>query len=314
MELRAIDRFGATHHGIATLQAALAAGVSEAAWYRALRTGELEALHPGVARMPGSPRTREQRIMAAVLGAGPGAMASHRSGAHLWGVRRPDHDPVDVVVDRRTTSARLHHVVVHHPRDLEELRPIVRSGIATTSPMRMLLDLGAVDRPSVPSAVDQIVSTRIVSPAALHSFLLRHQRPGRSGVRALRSALARWNVGEDHGDSVLEAKMAALARRHGLPTMVFHPILEGFEVDFLVEGSMVVIECDGHQTHGLDRDQFEFDRVRNVLLVAAGYVIVHVTWNQLHRHPADLARRLVGVIRRWAPELLPAPGNSGRAS
>ena len=45
----------------------------------------------------GRRRPREATVAAAVLGAGPGAMASHRSAAHLWGVPRPDDDPVDVI-------------------------------------------------------------------------------------------------------------------------------------------------------------------------------------------------------------------------
>lgn len=40
-------------------------------------------------------------------------------------------------------------------------------------------------------------------------------------------------------------------------------MVASFEVDFLVCGTRVVIECDGHQVHGLDREQFEFDRIRD---------------------------------------------------
>jgi very-short-patch-repair endonuclease len=78
----------------------------------------------------------------------------------------------------------------------------------------------------------------------------------------------------------------------------------GFEVDFLVEGSRIVIECDGWGSHGLDRNQFEFDRVRDAELVAAGYTTVHVTWRRLHQQPAETARQIRSVIQRWAPHLL----------
>jgi very-short-patch-repair endonuclease len=54
---------------------------------------------------------------------------------------------------------------------------------------------------------------------------------------------------------------------------------------------------------GLDRDQFEFDRIRNAHLSAAGFILVHVTWSQVVRHPADVAERIVAVLQRWAPDV-----------
>jgi very-short-patch-repair endonuclease len=78
--------------------------------------------------------------------------------------------------------------------------------------------------------------------------------------------------------------------------MRFHPTIAGYEVDFLVVGTNVVIECDGWSTHGLDRDQFEFDRLRDADLVAAGFVVVHVTWRQLTQAPAAFVRRLRAVL------------------
>lgn len=306
MELRRLERFGATHHAVVTLEAAVDVGISEHAWHRAIRSGTLDPMHPGVARIAGSPRTHEQRIMAAVLAVGPGASASHRSSARLWGAKRSEADPVDIIVDRRTTSARLVGVRVHHPRDLEELRPVPRAGIPTTNPLRMLLDLGAVDARSVPAVLDHVVSSRIASPSSVRAFLARHRRKGRHGVRALELALRPWHVGDADADSPLESVMDALVRRQRLPPVVFHPIVEGHEVDFLVVGTTVVIECDGHQTHGLDRGQFEYDRIRDADLSAAGYTVLRLTWNELTKHPGRAADRIRAVVRRWAPHVLVA--------
>jgi very-short-patch-repair endonuclease len=74
--------------------------------------------------------------------------------------------------------------------------------------------------------------------------------------------------------------------------MEFHATVAGYEVDFLVVGAKVVVECDGWQWHGLDRDQFEFDRARDAQLLAAGYVTVRVTWRQLRAEPARVAQRI----------------------
>ena len=72
----------------------------------------------------------------------------------------------------------------------------------------------------------------------------------------------------------------------------------------------MVIECDGWGSHGLDRDQFEFDRMRNSLLLAGGHPVVHVTWLQVTKTPVATASRIRAVVNRWAPWALPAHGRA----
>ncbi len=97
--------------------------------------------------------------------------------------------------------------------------------------------------------------------------------------------------------------MAELIIRHRLPEVTFHAVVMGYEVDFLISGTRIVLECDGWGTHGLDRDQFEFDRVRNGELTAAGYIVMHFTWRQLTTNPESVALRIVEHVQRWAPGL-----------
>ena len=86
--------------------------------------------------------------------------------------------------------------------------------------------------------------------------------------------------------------------------MTFHAVLCGFEVDFLIDGSSIVLECDGWDSHGRDRRQFERDRVRDATLAAAGYVTLRFTYRQVMRRPRQVAERIRAVVRRWAPSLL----------
>ena len=304
VRLHRLDTFATRHHGLITLPDAQRLGVSRSSWYRALDAQHLEQLHPGVARLWGSPETFEQRALAGVWAAGFGAMTSHRTSARLWGVERPDDELIDVITPQRTRRPRPDGVLVHRPRDRADLRPVMRRGVPTTNPMRMLLDLGAVDQASVYDALIAVMSAKVASPAAIRSMLIRHAKKGRHGVTALRAALERWSDEELPPDSELEDRMATLAREHRLPRMVFHAMVQGYEVDFLIAGTRIVIECDGWKTHGLDRDQFEFDRIRNVDLTAAGYVMVHVTWRRLTSQPTQVAEQLWNVLREWAPELL----------
>ncbi len=114
MELARLDLFASAHHGVVTRQAAERAGVSRSAWYRALDAGWIAALHPNVARMHGSPTTVEQKIAAAVLAAGPGALASHGTAAFLWGLPGAEPSTVDLIVPRRERGpARPHLPAIH---------------------------------------------------------------------------------------------------------------------------------------------------------------------------------------------------------
>ena len=94
--------------------------------------------------------------------------------------------------------------------------------------------------------------------------------------------------------------MGKLRIAYDLPSMLFHAIVIGYEVDFQIDGTQVILECDGWGSHGLDRDQFEFDRIRNAELVAAGYIMVHFTWRRLRDDPAWVASKIRQVLDRWA--------------
>lgn len=303
MKLHLLDSFALRHHGLINATAAQAMGISRSTWYRAIASEQVESLYPNVVRLWGSASTLPQRALAAAWAAGDDALTSHRTSAWLWGVERPGDDPIDVILRSRLRHSLPGGVVVHRPRDLLDLRPIFRFQVPTTNPMRMLLDLGAVDPPAVELAMIAVLSSKVASPAAIRATLFRHAKRGRHGITPLRSALEMWLDEELPPDSALEAPMASVVAAYRLPELQFHAIVVGFEVDFLVVGTNIVIECDGWGSHGLDRNQFEFDRVRNAEIVAAGYTIVHITWRQLKNAPEDVAERLRSVIQRWAPHL-----------
>ena len=173
MELSLIEPWARRHHGLITRAAAIEAGVSRASWYRALASVRIEVVQPGVARLWDSPRTRQQRIAAAVLSIGRGAVASHRSAAFLWGVERPRDDPVDLVVARNQRVPDLVGVEIHRPTDRADLVPAYRDGIAVTSPSRMLCDLAAVDPEGVAAAIDHVVIAGLVLAPGLRVLVAR---------------------------------------------------------------------------------------------------------------------------------------------
>ena len=302
MRLSDFDDWARAHHGIVTLDSS---GLSRDAWYRAIRAGTIEQLHPHVARLHGTPNTPEQRIIAAVTAVGAGALASHRSAARLWGIPRPDDDPVDVLLPARRRDVTLDGVVVHRPRDLARLIPQRRFGIRCTNIIRTLLDLGAVDPGALHGAVGHAITTNLVSLDALEIAAAEHARPGRSGVVAVRDAIADWSIDHRPADSILETAFARLAERYGLPELDFHAVIDGVEVDFRVRNTPVVIECDGWAYHGRERRHFERDRERDARLVGAGWIVLRFTYRSIVTQPKATADRILRAVARWADA--PAP-------
>lgn len=312
MDLRRLAPVAHRQHGLITKHQAEAAGTSRSSWYRAVSRGDLEPIHPHVARLAAQPTSREQRILAAVLelrwtrsGERPElVVASHRSAAYLLGLERPAVDPVDVIVVGRGHARRLDGVVVHRPRVLADLTPTVRHRVPSTNELRVLVDLGAVDPAAVPAALDRFAVTRRLTRRTIEALLERHARSGRTGVDDLRRAFAAWPFADGVPDSELELAMARLLREYGLPPATFHARIAGSEVDFAIEGSPVLIECDGWAHHVADREQWEFDRDRDAALHAAGRVVLRRSRRQIVDEPAATAARIRALVERWSPHLL----------
>ena len=318
MQLSDFDAWACAHHGIITFEAS---GLSRTAWYRAIRRGSLQQIHPYVARMIGTPGTPEQRIIAGVLAIGRPALASHRSAARLWGVPRPDDDPVDVIPTGGRRDLDLDGVIVHRPTDRSRLTPQRRYGIACTNILRTIVDLGAVDPSGVHSAVGHAIATRLASLGAIEAAVGEQARPGRGGIVAVRDAISDWSIDDKPADSVLEVVMRRLVDRYRLPRVEFHPIIEGHEIDFRVIGTAVLLECDGWTHHGLDRTNFERDHDRDADLIAAGWIVVRFTYRAVTTRPKATADRILAALDRWAPEHTrvssraePAPRNARTAS
>jgi len=303
MDFTSLRMYAEDHHGLVSLSAALQRGLGRATWFRALQDGRLTLVHRGVARLPGAPTTREQAIAAAVLATGPGSLASHRSAAHLWGIARPDDDPVEVIVTRRNRSPDIDGVIVHRPRDQRDLKPTLKARIPATNVLRLLCDLGAVDPATVPAAVGHVVTARLASPVALRAAIDRHSRRGRHGTPAFRTALEEWVIDGKPVDSVLEPAMRRLFEIHRLPPYEFHARIAGFEVDFWIVGTPIVLECDGWEFHAKSRAQQDADAARDAHLAEHGVLSLRFTYHQIVRRPAEQARRIAAIVRRWAPHL-----------
>lgn len=294
-----------TQLGLLTHRQTIDAGLTDEGIQWRLDTGRWRRVHRGVYAVAGAPHSWEQDVLAACLAAGAGAVTSHRSAAVLWELDGVSRDVVEISVPRPLTH-RLRGVVVHRSTDIDRTTPAVRAGIGVTSPMRTLVDLGAVVPPwIVERGLDHALSRRLVTVVGLRRELDIVARKGRRGAGVLRALLDERSDCHLGPESVLEARMLRLCRDHGLPV----PVCQ-FEVrlgqrllgrvDFAVPHLRLAIEVDGYEHHST-LAAFQRDRVRQNDLVAAGWTVLRFTWDDVTRRPEKVAaaiQRVLGALIR----------------
>lgn len=287
-----IAPIGQRQYGMVARHQALAAGVAASTYDRWVATGALVAEQPGVARVAGAPRTWNGRLLAAALAAGPGTGSSHRAGAVLWDGL--EEAPVEIVVPYGRKPRLWHGVIVHRTRD-----PLVlhrRRGIPVTTPMRMIVDLGAVvPAHTVEAVLDRLEVARTLTVAAVEWELAAIARPGRRGVGALRTVLDQRALLETPPDGVLEPRFARLLKQAGLPPAVFQFPVGKYEVDFAYPELMLAIEVDGYGPHS-SRRAFQNDRDRQNTLVGLGWTVLRFTWADVVKRPDHVARTVAAAI------------------
>lgn len=286
----------AMQHGVITFEQLLAMGTSSTSIEEWVAAGRLLRLHHGTFAVAGSPDTFERKCWAAVLGAGGPDVAavSHLTAAYMWGLI-DDEPPVHIVVSRGRTPD-LRDVIVHQTRD-----PFVvhyRRGIPVTSPLRVMVDLGAIvpDR-IVEDALDRGLVVRLFTLAAVEWQLVEVARKGRRGVGPLRRVLDSRALGRNRPDGLLEPRFARLCSQYDLPSPVFQHWIGRHRVDFAYPDLMIAIEVDGYWAHG-SYEAFQRDRERQNELVLAGWTVLRFTWTDLVKRPREVARTVVDAIGR----------------
>ncbi|HEY8544132.1 MAG TPA: DUF559 domain-containing protein, partial [Acidimicrobiales bacterium] len=248
-----------------------------------------------VVRIAGVPETWESRLLAHVLSAGEGAVASHRAAAELWGLDGVGRGIIELTVPRPRWY-RVPGVRCHRSTDLDRAPATVVRGIPVTPVSRTLLDLGGVTgHRKVLLAVDSARRRRLTTWDDLLHTLVAHARRGRDGVGTLRQIL------DDHygeaavSDSAFERLVLSVLASAGLPTPELqHPVeADGqvYRLDLAYPAARLAIELDG-SIH-LERRVWEADHARQNALVLAGWTVLRFTW----RDYVDRRHHLVAEVR-----------------
>lgn len=259
-----------------------------------VRAGRLIRVHPGVYRLAGSPITRLQTLLGAVLAAGPGSAVSHRGAAHEWGLAEfPD---VIEIVTPRAQWPRLKGVRVHRSNDLVPNHVTVRHGVPITKPLRTLVDLGQSAPWAVADALETGLADRLFTFKAVDAALEEFSCKGRTGIGVLRRIVDTRALERGIPDGLLEPRFARLIRKAGLPMPAFQVwVAPGIRVDFAYPDRMIVIEVDGFSTRRTPA-QLDAQNERQNKLVELGWTVLRFTWKQVVRQPDAVARSVVVTL------------------
>jgi hypothetical protein len=275
--------------GVVSRQQLLDLGVGDGAVNHRLRIGGLHTVHRGVYAVGHSALSARGRWSAAVLAGGHGARLSHRSCLALMALRQSSRARVEITVPSSGGRARP-GLLVHRTRRLGPDEVAVVDGIPCTSWARTVVDASAVLGRNAMRAV--LRESEVLGLFDLHALTaaLAGAR-GRRGVATLAALVQTAATESAMTRSVLEDSFLELCAVHGLPRPEVNVRVHGHEVDFLFRTARLVVETDGHAFHR-SRDAFELDRRRDARLMLAGYRVLRLTWSQVEREGADVARTL----------------------
>jgi very-short-patch-repair endonuclease len=297
---RAIARLAEGQHGVVSRGQLRGLGLSDREISLRAERGNLYPLFRGTFAVGHRLVDRPGRMMAAALACGERTVISHGSAAELIGLWNKRPAVVDVIPPgwsgRKIPDIRWHKVRLPMTDEVE-----VRDGIPCTTASRTLVDMAArTGWGSMRGLVEQAAILRVLDVDEIDRILARGRRRGAPRLLTIlvpwRSTLERRPVLR----SRLEARLLPRLIEEGLPAPRCNAKLRidghRLEVDLLWEEQRLAIETDGEETHGTPV-AFQRDRLRDQVLVAAGYRTARVTWSQVRDEPTAVIDRIARMLK-----------------
>jgi predicted transcriptional regulator of viral defense system len=283
----------ARQHWLVTAADVLAAGGTTDQAFDRLQAGRWEAVDHGTYRLVGAPRSWEQRLLAPILSAGPGAgvVASHHAAAALHRIDGYGRG-VPELTTPRGYNLRRSGMRIHSSNDLDRTTIVTVSGIPVTEVSRTLLDLArTVGDARLLRAIEASRRSGATDWSRLIAVLARHARRGRPGIQRLRRVIVANAHRDEISDTDFELLLLTLLVESGLPEPVLHHcVYDGdrfvAEVDLAYPDRLVAIEADGG-IH-LQPDVRETDLPRQNDLVLQGWTVLRFTWKRFMSRPTQI--------------------------
>lgn len=242
------------------------------------------------------PAGHEERVVAAVLQAGPGAALSHGAAARRWGLPGFERAEIEVSVGPRRPVPRTTLGVARRSRVLASGEVVTLRGVATTSLPRTMVDLAArLDRGRLSECLQWAARAKLLR---LPADLARFRTARLPGMGHLRRALVD-HCGQPVLESWLEDRFLALIRANGFPPPATQTRVRigphAFRLDFAWPELRLVAEVDGYGTHSTRAEQ-QHDARRRTLLTVGGARVVVFTYDHIVHDPGFVVEQLRALL------------------
>lgn len=289
-------------HRIVSRAQALAAGWSDTDIRRRLRGRRWRTIHPGVYVTHTGPIGYDERLVAALLYAGPEAAWSHYTAAEQFGlIRCDDQRPVYVTIPwRRRVRARPGLVITRDRHWEDRLAAVVPP---RSRPADAVLDIVGISRSldDVAAVVAEACqSGRVSAGQILAALAARPQLRHRAAVGPILSDVAEGT------HSLLELRyLRAVERAHGLPSGQRQRAVDGEFTDVAYVRFDLVVELDG-RFHLEPRRRWR-DLERDNRAALRSEITLRYGWLDITSRPCSTAVQVVQVLRRKDPHLPARP-------
>ncbi|MGX6606919.1 type IV toxin-antitoxin system AbiEi family antitoxin domain-containing protein [Micromonosporaceae bacterium Da 78-11] len=282
--------------GIVTRAQALHSGLTRDAVRFRLRSGRWQRLSSGTYATFTGEVPRSAWRWAAVLGAGDGAVLSHRSAAEELKLADQGRGAIHVTIPLTRRIAAPPGVVVHRSAHLAERRHPSRLP-PQTRVEETVLDLAIASR-SDDEAMAWIASAcsgRLTTPDRVARALRRRQRVARRRELAALvgdAAIGCWSVLEWH-------YLRDVERAHGLPTAIRQDERSrsggSYFDDVFYAGLGLRLELDGRAAHPAEARWRDFRR--DNAAVEAGDAVLRYGAADIRDRPCEIAAQVAEVLR-----------------
>ena len=291
-----VRSLAADTHALVDRQTAIGLGASDAVIAKRIREGTWRGVYPGVYDLNVTRRQWVGDVHAAVMAAGPHALASHRTAGVLWGLDGIRSRMLELTVPI-SKEPMPPGVVIHRTR-----RPLPRMLIDSTPVTdveRTLLDLAAIVPPIVVekammSALHKHLTTRDMLALRLSQYGGR----GVKGTRRLRRTLARVDDGITGSPS--EVDLMTMMRSAPIPMPacqleIIFPEGDRAYPDFAWPALAKCVEVDGFDAHGAP-EALERDLIRQNRLLELGWEMRRFSARRIRRDPANVLDEIIRFV------------------
>lgn len=274
-----------------------------------------QRIYPGVYATFTGPLTRESRLWAVLLHAGPRALLSHETAAELLGLTDRSSATVHVTIPHGTSLVPPPGVTVHKTRCA-----LPRWRFARGVPPHTMTEDTVIDLVNAATKLDEAVGwvTAAFARRLTSERVLRQAIAARPRVRWRREIDQVITLAAGGTHSVLEYRYDRdVERAHGLPPSQRQaPFTKGdgrrgFRDRYYGQYGRLVIELDGRQYHP-DEGR---DRVRDNQAAAGGGATLRYDWTAVTRRPCETAAEVFQALsERGYPGRLKPCGRACRAT